>query len=115
MGLRREISRAAQPEGASGSGPRLWDQPGGQRPVRSGRVSLSWSTGRGRPTASSLRIELTPGLASGTAMPKYLPTSQSGKSEMGSDVALAIDAMQVGLEGKIDIAVLVSGDGDFVP
>jgi uncharacterized LabA/DUF88 family protein len=46
---------------------------------------------------------------------KYLPTSQSGKGEKGSDVALAIDAMQIGLEGKIDVAVLVTGDGDFVP
>jgi len=29
--------------------------------------------------------------------------------------ALAVDALQVGLDGKIDIAVLVTGDGDFVP
>lgn len=47
--------------------------------------------------------------------PKYLPVSQSGRNEKGSDVALAIDAMQVGLEGKLDIVVLVTGDGDFVP
>jgi len=47
--------------------------------------------------------------------PKYLPVSQSGQAEKGADVALAIDALQVGLEGKIDIAVLVSGDGDLVP
>ena len=31
------------------------------------------------------------------------------------DVALAVDALQVGLDGKIDIAVLVTGDADFVP
>ena len=46
--------------------------------------------------------------------PKYIPMSQSG-SEKGADVALAIDAMQVGLEEHIDVAVLVSGDGDHVP
>lgn len=47
--------------------------------------------------------------------PKYLSVSQSGQAEKGADVALAIDALQVGLEGKIDIAVLVSGDADLVP
>lgn len=46
--------------------------------------------------------------------PKYLPMSQS-QEEKGTDVALAVDALQVGLDGKIDIAVLVTGDGDFVP
>ncbi len=46
--------------------------------------------------------------------PKYLPMSQS-HGEKGTDVALAVDALQVGLDGKIDIAVLVTGDGDFVP
>ena len=47
--------------------------------------------------------------------PKFMPMPQSGHSEKGADVALAIDAMQIGLEGKVDIAVLVTGDGDFVP
>lgn len=47
--------------------------------------------------------------------PKFMPMPQSGSSEKGADVALAIDAMQVGLGGLIDIAVLVTGDGDFVP
>jgi uncharacterized LabA/DUF88 family protein len=47
--------------------------------------------------------------------PKYLPMAQSGQGEKGVDVALAVDALQVGLEGKIDIAVLVTGDGDLVP
>jgi uncharacterized LabA/DUF88 family protein len=47
--------------------------------------------------------------------PKYLPVSQSGQAEKGADVALAIDALQIGLEGKIDIAVFVSGDGDLIP
>ena len=46
--------------------------------------------------------------------PKYLPMSQ-GQGEKGTDVALAVDALQVGIDGKIDIAVLVTGDGDFVP
>lgn len=47
--------------------------------------------------------------------PKYIPMSQAGKSEKGADVAFAIDALQIGLEGKIDIAVLVTGDGDMIP
>ncbi|HEX7592614.1 MAG TPA: NYN domain-containing protein [Anaerolineae bacterium] len=45
---------------------------------------------------------------------KYLPMSER-LGERGTDVALAVDALQVGLDGKIDIAVLVTGDGDFVP
>jgi len=45
---------------------------------------------------------------------KYLPMSQS-QGEKGTDVALAVDALQAGLDGKIDIAVLVTGDGDLVP
>lgn len=43
-----------------------------------------------------------------------MPMSQS-QAEKGVDVAMAVDALQVGLEGHIDIAVLVTGDGDFVP
>jgi len=46
--------------------------------------------------------------------PKYLPMSQS-QGEKGTDVALAVDALQTGLDEKIDVAVLVTGDGDFVP
>ena len=46
--------------------------------------------------------------------PKYLPMSQT-RGEKGIDVALAVDALQIGLGNKIDIAVLVTGDGDFVP
>ncbi len=45
---------------------------------------------------------------------KYLPMSQT-QGEKGVDVALAVDAMQVGCHGKIDVAVLITGDGDFVP
>jgi uncharacterized LabA/DUF88 family protein len=46
--------------------------------------------------------------------PKYLPMSQS-QGEKGTDVALAVDALQAGLDGKIDVAALVTGDADFVP
>ena len=44
---------------------------------------------------------------------KFLPMSASG--EKGVDVALAIDALQVANDGKMDVAVLVTGDGDMVP
>jgi uncharacterized LabA/DUF88 family protein len=37
------------------------------------------------------------------------------QGEKGVDIAMAIDALQVGLEDKIDVAVLVTGDGDFIP
>jgi uncharacterized LabA/DUF88 family protein len=46
--------------------------------------------------------------------PKYLPMSE-GQWEKGTDVALAVDALQIGLDDKIDVAVLVTGDADFVP
>ncbi|MGA3324003.1 MAG: NYN domain-containing protein [Terriglobia bacterium] len=46
--------------------------------------------------------------------PKYLPMSQH-QGEKGTDVAMAVDALQTGLDEKIDVAVLVTGDGDFVP
>src|SRR6185436_20346678 len=46
--------------------------------------------------------------------PRYLPMSDT-RGEKGIDVALAVDALHVGLSGAIDIAVLVTGDGDFVP
>jgi uncharacterized LabA/DUF88 family protein len=46
--------------------------------------------------------------------PKFLPMSQK-QNEKGVDVALAVDALQVGLGQMIDVAVLVTGDGDFVP
>lgn len=47
--------------------------------------------------------------------PKFVPWPESGCKEKGADVALAIDAVQVAMDGKIDVAVLVTGDGDFVP
>jgi len=45
---------------------------------------------------------------------KYLPMSED-QSEKGVDVALAIDALEMGLADIFDVAVLVTGDGDFVP
>jgi len=45
---------------------------------------------------------------------RFLPMSQT-QGEKGIDVALAVDAFQIGHDGKIDIAVLVTGDADFVP
>jgi uncharacterized LabA/DUF88 family protein len=46
--------------------------------------------------------------------PKFLPMSQT-QGEKGVDVALAVDALQIGLAQTMDVAVLVTGDGDFVP
>ena len=46
---------------------------------------------------------------------KFYPMSQTSQREKGIDVAMAIDVLQVGLEGIMDVAVLVTGDGDFVP
>lgn len=45
---------------------------------------------------------------------KFHPMSQS-QGEKGIDVAMAIDILQIGIEGIMDVAVLVTGDGDFVP
>lgn len=47
--------------------------------------------------------------------PHFVPMSQGSGREKGVDVALTLAAMQIGLENQIDIAVLVTGDGDFVP
>ena len=47
-------------------------------------------------------------------IPVSLPMSQK-LGEKGVDVALAVDALQVGLGRMIDVAILVTGDGDFVP
>lgn len=44
---------------------------------------------------------------------RYSPTSSQG--EKGVDVALAVKATEVGSDGKMDVAALVTGDGDFVP
>jgi len=46
--------------------------------------------------------------------PKYEPMSYSQK-EKGVDVAMAVDALQMAFQDRIDIVVLVTGDGDFVP
>ncbi len=47
--------------------------------------------------------------------PKYVPMCSLEQGEKGIDIAMAIETLQIGLEGKIDVAVLVTGDGDFVP
>lgn len=46
---------------------------------------------------------------------KFYPMSQSGQNEKAVDVAMAIDILQVGFDGIMDVAMLVTGDGDFVP
>ena len=46
---------------------------------------------------------------------KFFPMSQSHNNEKAVDVAMAIDIMQIGLDGSCDVVVLVTGDGDFVP
>ena len=46
--------------------------------------------------------------------PKNIPMSES-LGEKGIDVYMAVETLQVGLDDKIDIAILVTGDGDFVP
>lgn len=46
---------------------------------------------------------------------KFQPMSQTA-GEKGIDVAMAIDILEMALsEGTFDVAVLVTGDGDFVP
>lgn len=45
---------------------------------------------------------------------KNLPMSET-KEEKGIDVYMAVETLQIGLDGKIDLAILVTGDGDFVP
>jgi uncharacterized LabA/DUF88 family protein len=46
--------------------------------------------------------------------PKFIPMSTTQR-EKGVDVALAIEAIQAALTDSIDLAILVTGDGDFVP
>ena len=45
---------------------------------------------------------------------KNLPMSES-QGEKGIDVYMAVETLQIGLDDKIDVAILVTGDGDFVP
>jgi len=45
---------------------------------------------------------------------KFYPMSQSA-GEKGIDVAMAIDILQIGLDEIMDVAILITGDGDFVP
>lgn len=46
---------------------------------------------------------------------KFLPMAQSSNMEKGVDVAMALDILEVGLSDIVDLAFLVTGDGDFVP
>jgi uncharacterized LabA/DUF88 family protein len=46
---------------------------------------------------------------------KFQPMSASSKKEKGIDVAMAIDILEIALFDVFDLAVLVTGDGDFVP
>lgn len=46
---------------------------------------------------------------------KFQPMSQSSNKEKGIDVAMALDVFETALIGEFDLAVLVTGDGDFVP
>lgn len=39
----------------------------------------------------------------------------AGKKEKGIDVWLAVEMIELALKGEYDFAVLVSGDGDFIP
>jgi hypothetical protein len=74
-------------------------------------VQASWFQGLfpgNRATEEQLRFDchLYHDLMHAGIVPKYLPVSQSGQAEKGADVALAIDALQVGLEGKMDVQCL---------
>ena len=46
---------------------------------------------------------------------KFLPMCAKTGREKGVDVALAVDAMQAAHDDRVDVAVLVTGDGDMVP
>lgn len=46
---------------------------------------------------------------------KFQPMSHSKNTEKGIDVAMAIKVLEVGLADTMDLAILVTGDGDFVP
>jgi uncharacterized LabA/DUF88 family protein len=46
--------------------------------------------------------------------PKFIPMSTTQR-EKGVDVALAIEAIQAALTDSLDLSILVTGDGDFVP
>jgi uncharacterized LabA/DUF88 family protein len=58
-----------------------------------------------------LHIDL---LHAGIELKNFLMSESTGK-EKGIDVYMAIETLQVGLDDKMDVAVLVTGDGDFVP
>lgn len=48
----------------------------------------------------------------------FFPMAGSGKQdkfEKGIDVALALEALEVGLSNTVDVIALIAGDGDFIP
>jgi uncharacterized LabA/DUF88 family protein len=50
------------------------------------------------------------------SLPMSDSTGENGRErEKGIDVYMAVETLLVGLGNKIDIAILVTGDGDFVP
>jgi uncharacterized LabA/DUF88 family protein len=57
--------------------------------------------------------ELQHDLVSVGIHPTFLPMANA--KEKGVDVALAISALEVAFTNRIDLIVLVTGDGDFVP
>ena len=48
-------------------------------------------------------------------MTKPLRKRNDGLIEKGIDIALAIDMLSLGFHKAYDVAILVSGDGDFIP
>lgn len=81
-------------------------------------VYASWHQGLFASTKSSqqqMRVERNRhlDLVHAGVEARYIPTGSQG--EKGVDVALAVNATEVGLDGKMDVAALVTGDGDFVP
>ncbi|AIY89301.1 hypothetical protein GACE_0244 [Geoglobus acetivorans] len=48
-------------------------------------------------------------------MTKPLRKRNDGLIEKGIDIALAVDMLSLGFRKAYDVAILVSGDGDFIP
>ena len=89
---------------------------GGSIPFRRYGVNLPPALTSGKAAEKQLRFErnLQHDMMHTGIELKCLPMS-SANGEKGVDVALAVDALCLGLSGKVDVAVLVTGDGDFVP
>ena len=48
-------------------------------------------------------------------MTKPLRKRNDGLIEKGIDIALVVDMLSLGFHKAYDVAILVSGDGDFIP